>query len=124
MSTGRAAAVLVALATVAAGCGGKTVTPSTTASNSPAVRLTADDLPDVLTSGIWPGAGLRAYRSDDSITVHTAWGDSGVTVDGRTTLEAAVAICSQVVNDLEMGPAALPAGTLQVQVLANNGWEH
>jgi hypothetical protein len=45
-------------------------------------------------------------------------------VDGRTTIDAATTICAQVVNDYELGPNALPSGTLDVQVLAANGWEH
>ena len=74
--------------------------------------------------GIWPNAGLRAYRDGDSITINTNWTDNGTTVDGRTTPDAALSICAQVIGDLEMGPSALPYGILSIAVLAKNGWEH
>jgi len=68
--------------------------------------------------GIWPGAKLHAYRQGDQVTIATAWSDSGTTVDGRSTTDAALSICEETIGDLNFNMS------LSVVVLAGNGWEH
>lgn len=103
-----------------AGCGEtrKSSQSTTTSSAQAGQQLTDADIPDVLTSGIWPGAGLRAYRNGAYITIYTDWDSSETTVDGRTTREAALAICEATVGDFGYDMS------LGVTVLAANGWEH
>jgi hypothetical protein len=79
------------------------------------VRMTTDDIPDVLTPGIWPD-GIKAYRDGDYVTVYTNWSDSDIILDGRTSTDVATTICNQVLNDLQEG--------VTVNVFAANGWEH
>lgn len=113
--------VLAATTLAVTACGGGGATSS--ASNQPTVQLTADDVPDVLMPGIWPGAGLKVSRQGSSITVKTNWADNETTVDGRTTLDAAQTICAQIINDYEIG-RGVAFDTFSIQVLASNGWEH
>jgi hypothetical protein len=108
--------VLAATTLAVTACGGGGAKSSTP--NAPTVQLTADDIPDVLMLGIWPGAGLKVSRQGSSITVKTNWTDNETTVDGRTTLDAA-----QIINDYEIG-RSVACNTFSIQVLASNGWEH
>jgi hypothetical protein len=68
--------------------------------------------------GIWPGAGLRAYKDGSYIDVYTNWGDGGTTVDGRSTVEAAAGICNAAWGDFGY------TEPLSITVYAANGWEH
>lgn len=113
-------ATAVLVAGVASSCGGYHQAPA-----PPKIRLTSDDFPDVLTPGIWPGAGLRAYREGDDVEVYTNWSVGQIletSVGEMTTVEAAQTICGQAINDLEIA-AGLRWGTLFVTVFAKGGVE-
>jgi hypothetical protein len=75
----------------------------------------SNDIPDVLMPGIWPGAGLKAYKDGSNVTVYTLWHQDGTTVDNRTTMDAATAVCTDTLGDFGYDP------TIGVTVYAIDG---